>query len=64
MIRDHRADEDRRRQERYSFQTKQDVCVKDGERCWVGGDEPHWRCGTSACGSSLRQAALALEAGR
>lgn len=29
-----------------------DRCTKDGAPCRVSGDEPHWRCGTSACGLS------------
>lgn len=29
-----------------------DVCPYDGRQCFVEGDEPHWRCGTSACDQS------------
>ena len=29
-----------------------DKCEGDGKPCFVDSDEPHWRCGTSACGKN------------
>lgn len=38
-----------------------DLCLKDGDPCYVPGDDGHWRCGTVRCGRAAHPPIRATE---